>query len=39
MPQMWKGKRTLGNAMFLHYCPDCYEFDDKLDKYVPKKKG
>lgn len=22
-----------------HYCPDCYEFDDKLDEYVPKKKG
>ena len=22
-----------------HYCPDCYEFDDELDKYVPKKKG
>lgn len=19
-----------------HYCPDCYEFDDELDKYVPK---
>lgn len=22
-----------------HYCPDCYEFDDELDKYVPKNKG
>ena len=22
-----------------HYCPDCYEFDEKLDGYVPKKKG
>lgn len=22
-----------------HYCPDCYEFDDGLDEYVPKKKG
>ena len=22
-----------------HYCPDCYEFDDALDEYVPKKKG
>lgn len=22
-----------------HYCPDCYEFDDELDEYVPKKKG
>ena len=22
-----------------HYCPDCYEIDDKLDEYVPKKKG
>ena len=21
-----------------HYCPDCYEFDENLDKYVPKKK-
>lgn len=21
-----------------HYCPDCYEFDEKLDEYVPKKK-
>ena len=21
------------------YCPDCYEFDDELDEYVPKKKG
>ena len=20
-----------------HYCPDCYEFDDELDEYVPKK--
>ena len=22
-----------------HYCPDCYEFDEKLDEYVPKNKG
>ena len=22
-----------------HYCPDCYEFDDELDEYVPKNKG
>ena len=22
-----------------HYCPDCYEFDEKLDEYVPKRKG
>ena len=22
-----------------HYCTDCYEFDEKLDEYVPKKKG
>ena len=22
-----------------HYWPDCYEFDDELDKYIPKKKG
>ena len=22
-----------------HYCPDCYEFNDELDKYIPKKKG
>ena len=22
-----------------HYCPDCYELDDELDEYVPKKKG
>lgn len=22
-----------------HYCPDCYEFDDELDEYVPKKEG
>lgn len=22
-----------------HYCPNCYEFDDELDEYVPKKKG
>ena len=21
-----------------HYCPDCYEFDEKLDEYVPKNK-
>lgn len=20
-----------------HYCPDCYEFDDELDEYIPKK--
>ena len=22
-----------------HYCPDCYEFDEELDKVVPKKEG
>lgn len=22
-----------------HYCPDCYEFNDELDEYVPKKGG
>lgn len=22
-----------------HYCHDCYEFDDELDEYVPKKKA
>ena len=22
-----------------HYCPECYEFDEELDEYVPKKKG
>lgn len=22
-----------------YYCPDCYEFNDELDAYVPKKKG
>ena len=22
-----------------HYCPDCYEYDDELNEYVPKKKG
>ena len=22
-----------------HYCSDCYEFDEELDEYVPKKKG
>ena len=22
-----------------HYCTDCYEFDEELDEYVPKKKG
>ena len=22
-----------------HYCPDCYEFSDELEEYVPKKKG
>ena len=21
-----------------HYCPDCYEFNDVLNVYVPKKK-
>ena len=21
-----------------HYCPDCYEFSDELEEYVPKKK-
>lgn len=21
-----------------HYCPDCYEFNEELDEYVPKKK-
>lgn len=21
-----------------HYCPDCYEHDDDLDEYIPKKK-
>ena len=21
------------------YWPDCYEFNDELDKYIPKKKG
>ena len=21
-----------------HYCPDCYDFDDELYEYVPKKK-
>ena len=21
-----------------HYCPDCYELDEKLDEYVPKNK-
>lgn len=20
-----------------HYCPDCYEFDEKTDEYKPKK--
>lgn len=20
-----------------HYCPDCYEFNEELDEYVPKK--
>ena len=24
---------------YKNYCPDCYEFDDELDEYVPKKKG
>lgn len=22
-----------------HYCPDCYELDEKTDEYVPKKGG
>lgn len=22
-----------------HYCPNCYEFNDVLNVYVPKKKG
>ena len=22
-----------------HYCPDCYEYDENTDEYVPKKKG
>lgn len=22
-----------------HYCPECYEFDDELDEYVPKQKA
>ena len=22
-----------------HYCPDCYEFNEVLNVYVPKKKG
>lgn len=21
-----------------HYCPDCYEFNDELDEFVPKRK-
>ena len=25
---------TIGDK---HYCPDCYELDDKTDKYIPKK--
>lgn len=29
----WK---EIGNK---HYCPECYEFDDELDKVVQKKKG
>ena len=24
---------------YKHYCQYCYEFDEKLDEYVPKKKG
>ena len=20
-----------------HYCPDCYELDEEIDEYVPKK--
>lgn len=27
----WK---EIGNK---HYCPECYEFDEELDEYVPKK--
>ena len=22
-----------------HYCPDCYELDDVMDEYIPKKGG
>ena len=22
-----------------HYCPDCYEYDESINEYVPKKKG
>lgn len=22
-----------------HYCPNCYHYDENLDKYVPNKKG
>lgn len=22
-----------------HYCPDCYEYDDSIEEYVPKQKG
>ena len=22
-----------------HYCPDCYELDEEMDEYVPKKGG
>lgn len=22
-----------------HYCPDCYEYDESIDEYVPKVKG
>lgn len=22
-----------------HYCPDCYEYDENIDDYVPKQKG
>lgn len=29
----------MGRDSDKHYCPDCYEFDDELDEYVPKKKG
>ena len=21
-----------------HYCPDCYEYDEETDEYIPKKK-
>lgn len=35
--QAWESKWIeIGDK---HYCPDCYEFDDELEEYVPKKKG